>query len=429
MAGWKLRKDKTQAETPDDSAQPESAPARTEFAAAPAVADANGSEPSFQEPVDLLPLPSPHTESPAENESAGTDHGTEHWAASVEDEPVLLDEETRPVFDLSADDLPPTQHPAVEIAGKSGEPAEEEDEDQFGPGGALHFEEEEETPLAFAADTAETSLPESVAAPIVVEPIIAEPIVAEPIAVEPVDAEPEPIIAAPEPEATAEVEPTIIPEPEPEIIAAAPIFAEPEPIAAPEPEPVIAEAEPILAAAPEPEVIATPPPPSETPQFLSMPTEPEPAAATPEAFPAALRTDRNESSAPVTPPLGFSVPVVSPFVLEVPLSNAPTPPAAHRLIVRMGRLSAPFDLTKEVTTIGRPDSELHFYPDVEIDLDDAVSRRHAEVLRRDDQFYVVDAGSTNGTMLNGEKLPPHEERLLAHGDRIRVGERTEIIFE
>jgi len=82
-----------------------------------------------------------------------------------------------------------------------------------------------------------------------------------------------------------------------------------------------------------------------------------------------------------------------------------------------------------VSNIGRPDSALHYYPDIEIELDDAVSRRHAEVLRRGDAFFLIDEGSTNGTMLNGETLAPHQERQLEHGDRIRVGERTEIIFE
>ena len=92
-------------------------------------------------------------------------------------------------------------------------------------------------------------------------------------------------------------------------------------------------------------------------------------------------------------------------------------------------MSAPFDIAKDVTIIGRPDSALHYYPDVEIEMDDAVSRRHAEVIRRGDGYYLADADSTNGTMLNGEMLAAKEERLLAHGDRIRIGERTEIIFE
>ena len=124
-----------------------------------------------------------------------------------------------------------------------------------------------------------------------------------------------------------------------------------------------------------------------------------------------------------------NIPEVAPFVMDT-LPAAPASSLPHRLVMRVGRLSAAFEVTKEVTVIGRPDSALHFYPDIEVETDDAVSRRHAEVLKSGDgQYYLLDSGSTNGTRLNGETLPPNEERLLAHGDRIHIGERTEIIFE
>lgn len=125
---------------------------------------------------------------------------------------------------------------------------------------------------------------------------------------------------------------------------------------------------------------------------------------------------------------GSGIPAVAPFVLDTPAPAAP-PAAAPQLIVRIGRLSAAYPLVKEITTIGRPDSALHYYPDIEIEMDDAISRRHAEIIKHADSFCLIDTGSTNGTLLNGEMLPPHEERLLARGDRIRLGDRTEIIFE
>ena len=122
------------------------------------------------------------------------------------------------------------------------------------------------------------------------------------------------------------------------------------------------------------------------------------------------------------------IPAVAPFVIDAPAPEAP-PAAAPQLIVRIGRLSATFAVAKDVTTIGRPDSALHYYPDIEIEMDDAVSRRHAEIVKRPDGYYLVDTGSTNGTSLNGEMLLPHQEQHLAHGDTIRVGDRTEISFE
>lgn len=174
---------------------------------------------------------------------------------------------------------------------------------------------------------------------------------------------------------------------------------------------------------PLPEVVAPPIAPI-TPPTLIFPTA---AAAAPDHSDVTLRMDSSELASAIPSPSGFSIPPVSPFLVLLPKEEILETP--HTLQVRIGRLSATFEITKEVMVIGRPDSELHFYPDIEIEMDDAVSRRHAEILRHEKDYYLVDAGSTNGTLLNGEMLKPHEERLLAHGDRIRVGERTEIIFE
>ena len=190
-----------------------------------------------------------------------------------------------------------------------------------------------------------------------------------------------------------------------------------------------------IIAAPPPDMPPAETPPAETPP-AEMPTPATPSFDTSAAepgdvggdFTSTLRMSREELAA-FAPPPPAGIPPVAPFVLDAPLVSPATEETPPRLVVRMGRLSAAFDLTKEVTVIGRPDSEMHYYPDVEIDLDDAVSRRHAEVIKRDATYSIVDTGSTNGTMLNGETLPAHEERPLTHGDRIRVGERTEIIFE
>ena len=193
--------------------------------------------------------------------------------------------------------------------------------------------------------------------------------------------------------------------------------------------PIIAQ--PPLAPEPPAEEVAPEPPKAEMPTpsapvFDISAAEPDDTAGD---FTSTLRMSREELAAAFAPSAPSGFPVVAPFVLDTPLVSPAAEEAQPRLVVRMGRLSAAFDLTKEVTVIGRPDSEMHYYPDVEIDMDDAISRRHAEIIKRDDSYSLVDTGSTNGTMLNGETLPAHQERRLTHGDRIRVGERTEIIFE
>jgi serine phosphatase RsbU (regulator of sigma subunit)/pSer/pThr/pTyr-binding forkhead associated (FHA) protein len=54
-----------------------------------------------------------------------------------------------------------------------------------------------------------------------------------------------------------------------------------------------------------------------------------------------------------------------------------------------------------------------------------VSRLHAEILRRPDGYYVIDAGGKNGTHLNDQVLG--EAARLQPGDRIRVG-MTTLVF-
>jgi len=53
--------------------------------------------------------------------------------------------------------------------------------------------------------------------------------------------------------------------------------------------------------------------------------------------------------------------------------------------------------------------------------DPATSGHHARVELRGDQFWIVDLGSTNGTLVNGE---PIQEKELNHGDRITIGQNA-----
>lgn len=71
-----------------------------------------------------------------------------------------------------------------------------------------------------------------------------------------------------------------------------------------------------------------------------------------------------------------------------------------------------FVLDKAVVTAGRA-------IDADIFLDDVtVSRRHAEIRLDGDVFVVRDAGSLNGTYVNGERVA---EAKLHSGDEIQVG--------
>ena len=77
-----------------------------------------------------------------------------------------------------------------------------------------------------------------------------------------------------------------------------------------------------------------------------------------------------------------------------------------------------FPLVNDLTGMGRQSTA-----EVQI-IDNMASRLHCQVRRDGRLFSLVDLGSRNGTQLNGKKIG---ERLLAFGDRIRVGE-VEFLF-
>jgi Nif-specific regulatory protein len=85
-----------------------------------------------------------------------------------------------------------------------------------------------------------------------------------------------------------------------------------------------------------------------------------------------------------------------------------------RLVVLAGPLKGGiFDLAESTLTIGRESTNQICLADL------AVSRRHCVIERRDDDLLIRDLESYNGTYVNGV---PIKERVLAHSDRIVVGD-------
>jgi len=66
------------------------------------------------------------------------------------------------------------------------------------------------------------------------------------------------------------------------------------------------------------------------------------------------------------------------------------------------------------------------YPDVDLTEDLAVeygvSREHACIFQRGSMVVVEDLGSTNGTLLNRERLAPFLPQPLKDGDQLQLGE-------
>ncbi len=97
-----------------------------------------------------------------------------------------------------------------------------------------------------------------------------------------------------------------------------------------------------------------------------------------------------------------------------------------KLVILRGQSSGKeFFINENEALIGRWDADGGIFPDIDLDTDDPdakVSRRHARVVRRGEQYFIEDLGSTNGTFVNrGRRLLPGDLQPLRDADEIIVG--------
>lgn len=106
---------------------------------------------------------------------------------------------------------------------------------------------------------------------------------------------------------------------------------------------------------------------------------------------------------------------------------ARTATTAHAaLVINRGRSAGKeFPVHEDEAYVGRWDADSGIFPDVDLDSDDPeakVSRRHARITRRGEQYFIEDLGSTNGTFINrGRRLLPGDRQPLNDGDEIIIG--------
>lgn len=212
----------------------------------------------------------------------------------------------------------------------------------------------------------------------------------EPLPVEG-DAEPS---AAEEPDAPVAVDQVPVAPPAPPEAAIAPP-ADPEAVAAsPQPDPVPPAVPPPVPVA----HVAAPPAPPPAPPPPAVPT---PAVAT-----------------PLPPPGGYEplAGVSGTQILSAADARAEGLVQEEMAILLGGRRHA---LSKRSTTVGRSRDCDIVVPDTN------ASRLHAEIRHIGLDYFIVDSNSTNGTIVNGQRIRRH---ALAHGDRIQIG-TTELIVE
>ena len=123
--------------------------------------------------------------------------------------------------------------------------------------------------------------------------------------------------------------------------------------------------------------------------------------------------------------------LIDPFILlfsrsptKEEASPASNPPligmhaAPHLRLVAGTGLEPRYFLEAKGLRLGRSERQDVVLPDP------AASRAHAEIVKRDDRWVLLDAGSVNGCFVNSERV---REQPLEDGDRLRIG-ATEFVF-
>ncbi|MCB0205961.1 MAG: FHA domain-containing protein, partial [Anaerolineae bacterium] len=90
----------------------------------------------------------------------------------------------------------------------------------------------------------------------------------------------------------------------------------------------------------------------------------------------------------------------------------------HLVIQEQGQPARPQALRQFPVTIGREQAA-----DAIVVTHPTVSRKHVRIDRRGQEYWLVDLGSTNGTSLNGSRLPPGGSARLNDGDIFRIGDQ------
>lgn len=173
---------------------------------------------------------------------------------------------------------------------------------------------------------------------------------------------------------------------------------------------------------------AEPPDAGQLPALAEAAVTPPPPMAAPVVVPV-FDPSRTPISAPeVQQPV--SGPVLTPLVIP---SQAPwlapqrSNPLAARPVTELHvevtpiPLGGPFRIAKPEVRVGRDTS-------LELPLDaETVSQHHATLfLEADGELYVVDAGSTNGTYLEQERLPAGERRHVPPGSQLSFSKKIQL---
>jgi len=106
--------------------------------------------------------------------------------------------------------------------------------------------------------------------------------------------------------------------------------------------------------------------------------------------------------------------------------------SAQLYVMGRNNVPLPFKIDKDNVLIGRTDPHTSIFPEIDLtmhDPDTKVSRKHARIIRKGEEYFVEDLQSVNGTIVKSAsggsiRLNPKMPRKLASGDELKLGETT-----
>jgi Double zinc ribbon/FHA domain len=156
-------------------------------------------------------------------------------------------------------------------------------------------------------------------------------------------------------------------------------------------------------------------PPAVPSYNTGVPPQPAYPAPQPSTYAPPAPSDKRLPTTPVAP--------VAP-----PPTAAPAPMRAmlapSQLIVVASGVALPLPNAAQAI-VGRGDPVSNFFPDIDLNpygaIDNGVGRRHLRLFVQGGLVLIEDLDSTNGTLLNSQKLTARQPQPLRDGDQISVG--------
>ena len=143
-----------------------------------------------------------------------------------------------------------------------------------------------------------------------------------------------------------------------------------------------------------------------------VPPQPAYPAPQPSSYAPPAASDKRLPTAPIAPP-----------PLQAPVS-ARSVLAPSQLVIVASNTALPLPNAAQAI-VGRGDPVSNFFPDIDLNpygaIDNGVGRRHMRLFIQAGQVLIEDLDSTNGTLLNSQKLTPRQPQPVRDGDQIVVG--------